>query len=250
MVKEIVRTQGGGGGGIDILINNAGGSAPKGPVGTLEGQGLMDILKLNVLGPQLVTSAFCKQQLWTRTTTMGSTEEEDGSNNNKNNSQQKVVLNISSKAGKVGLQNYSFYVASKFALEGLTSSWSKELVSSNTRVHSISPGMVDTKSFPKPDGKAGVRTASSIRDCLLFCLTGNIVVSSLNDERDDDDDDDDDDETKKYSSKGNVKQIVENMMDYTGHYIHVDEYDQVVREKGVGEAHLAWKPIDEGQFHV
>jgi len=234
MIEEVVRSQGD----IDILINNAGGSSSKGPVGTLEGQDLANILKLNVMSPQLVTSAVCKHS-WTTTTAMTSNSK---TTTEENPNPPKVILNISSKAGKVGLQNYSFYVASKFALEGLTSSWSKELSSSNVRVHSISPGMVNTKSFPKPDGKEGVRTAGSIRDCLLFCLTGNVVVN--------DSGIGDDDETNNDSNSGKVKEIVEDMMDYTGHYIHVDEYDQVIREKGIGEAYLAWKPIDEDQFRV
>ncbi len=217
MVQEIVGGEDGDGRDIDILINNAGGSqSPKGPVGTLENNQLEQLLKLNVIGPQLVTSAVCKHsQGW-----MAKSPEEAEP---VAPSQQKVILNISSKAGKVGLQNYSFYVATKFALEGLTSSWSKELIDRGIRVHSLSPGMVNTQSFPKPPGKKGVREASSIKDCLLLALTGCISESS---------------------------NVVENMMDYTGHYIHVDEYDKVVAEKGIENGHLAWKAIDEDPFQV
>jgi short-subunit dehydrogenase len=119
-----------------------------------------------------------------------------------------TILNISSKAGKVGLENYSLYAASKFALEGMTSSWAKELKGRNIDVHSISPGMVNTASFPKPPGKAGVRSADSIKDGLLLALTSG--------------------------------------MEYTGHYIHVDELD-MVRSKGLPDVR-AWKPIDEPSF--
>eukprot|EP00640_Fibrocapsa_japonica_P006757 CAMPEP_0113953224 /NCGR_PEP_ID=MMETSP1339-20121228/90865_1 /TAXON_ID=94617 /ORGANISM="Fibrocapsa japonica" /LENGTH=175 /DNA_ID=CAMNT_0000961945 /DNA_START=352 /DNA_END=880 /DNA_ORIENTATION=- /assembly_acc=CAM_ASM_000762 len=107
------------------------------------------------------------------------------------------ILNISSKAGKVGLANYSFYAASKFALEGMTSSWAKEFKERNIIVHSMSPGMVDTQSFPKPPGKPGVRTALSIRDCLLVALTAS--------------------------------------SEYSGHYIHADELD-MAREKGLQDS--------------
>eukprot|EP00531_Pseudo-nitzschia_arenysensis_P012246 CAMPEP_0116133516 /NCGR_PEP_ID=MMETSP0329-20121206/10149_1 /TAXON_ID=697910 /ORGANISM="Pseudo-nitzschia arenysensis, Strain B593" /LENGTH=395 /DNA_ID=CAMNT_0003628155 /DNA_START=103 /DNA_END=1290 /DNA_ORIENTATION=- len=218
MVQEIVSGDDSDGRDIDILINNAGGSqSPKGPVGTLENNQLEQLLKLNVIGPQLITSAVCKHsQGW-------AAKVEEETESEAPPSQQKVILNISSKAGKVGLQNYSFYVATKFALEGLTSSWSKELVDRGIRVHSLSPGMVNTQSFPKPPGKKGVREASSIKDCLLLALTGSISEST---------------------------NVVENMMDYTGHYIHVDEYDKVVSEKGVENGHLAWKAIDEDPFQV
>ena len=218
MVREIVSGDESDGKGIDILINNAGGAqSPKGPVGTLENQAFEQLLRLNVVGPQLVTSALCKYSPGWKP---GEAEDLES---DPSPSKQKVVLNISSKAGKVGLQNYSFYVATKFALEGLTSSWAKELADRNIRVHSISPGMVNTQSFPKPAGKKGVREASSIKDCLLLALTGSLSDSTS---------------------------IVENMMDYTGHYIHVDEYDKVVNEKGVENGHLAWKAIDEDPFQV
>ena len=46
--------------------------------------------------------------------------------------------------------------------------------------------MVNTKSFPKPDGKEGVRTAESVEDGLFALLEGGV----------------------------------------TGHYIHVDELDE------------------------
>eukprot|EP00535_Pseudo-nitzschia_heimii_P001515 CAMPEP_0197185256 /NCGR_PEP_ID=MMETSP1423-20130617/11549_1 /TAXON_ID=476441 /ORGANISM="Pseudo-nitzschia heimii, Strain UNC1101" /LENGTH=403 /DNA_ID=CAMNT_0042636275 /DNA_START=184 /DNA_END=1395 /DNA_ORIENTATION=- len=222
MVTEIVNGNDGNGGDIDILINNAGGSqSPKGPVGTLENRNLEDLLKLNVVGPQLITSAVCKYSpAW------ASDAEES---KNAGLSKQKVILNISSKAGKVGLQNYSFYVATKFALEGLTSSWSKELASRNIRVHSISPGMINTRSFPKPTGKKGVREAASIRDCLLLALTGSVAAGGAADA---------------------VTNVVEDMMDYTGHYIHVDEYDQLVNKEGIEKAHLAFKAIDEDPFIV
>mmetsp|Transcript_14325 Transcript_14325/g.35973 ORF Transcript_14325/g.35973 Transcript_14325/m.35973 type:complete len:407 (+) Transcript_14325:61-1281(+) len=218
MIREIVSGDNSNGRDIDILINNAGGSqSPKGPVGTLESQAFEQLLKLNVIGPQLVTSALCKHSPgWT---SKGEEEMESGAPPSK----QKVILNISSKAGKVGLQNYSFYVATKFALEGLTSSWAKELVDRGIRVHSLSPGMVNTQSFPKPPGKKGVREASSIKDCLLLALTGSISEST---------------------------NVVEDMMEYTGHYIHVDEYDKVVSEKGVENGHQAWKAIDEDPFQV
>jgi 3-oxoacyl-[acyl-carrier protein] reductase len=185
MVQAIVEKWGG----LDILINNAGGGQqPKGPVDTIESEALTKLLQLNVVGCHIVTSTVLKLAM-----------PNDGN-----------IVNISSKAGKVGLPNYSLYVASKFALEGMTSSWAKELKERNIVVNSLSPGMVNTQSFPKPPGKAGVRSAESIRDCLLLALS---------------------------SSSG---------MKYTGHYVHADELD-LVRSKGLPDTQ-AWKPIDEPNF--
>ena len=87
----------------------------------------------------------------------------------------------------------SHYVTSKFALEGLTASLAAELQDKNIQVNSISPGMVNTKSFPKPDGKMGVRSPEAVKDGLMAFL--------LNEE-------------------------------ITGHYLHVDELDQA-RAKGL-----------------
>lgn len=254
VVQEILEKEGE----IDVLINNAGGAqSPKGPVGSLNGSDLEHILKLNVLGPHLVTSAVVKHSAsWKNEVESNAEETEHGkedSPSSQTNTQhtQKVVLNVSSRAGKVGLQNYSLYVASKFALEGLTSSWSKELAPSNIRVHSLSPGMVDTKSFPKPKGKKGVREASSIGDCLLFALTGRIpVVKSKSNSNSNSNAVGGDGDGSDNTQSNNDDVQPRDMMDFTGHYIHVDEYDQVVREEGVGGAHLAWKPIDEVPFRV
>ena len=183
MVEAIVKKWGG----LDVLVNNAGGAQKsKGSVDTMtsdSSQDLMDLLNLNVVGVHSVTSAVLRSAM-------------------KSNGH---ILNISSKAGKVGLKNMSLYVASKFALEGLTASWAKELKDRNIVVNSISPGMVDTQSFPKAAGQAGVRSAESIRDVLLMAITAPIK--------------------------------------YSGHYVHADELD-LVRKCELPDW-VAWKPIDE-----
>ena len=209
-VKSIVEKWGG----IDILINNAGGSQKaKGPLETLPSDDLRSILDLNVVGVHAVTSAVLRHAMLPA-----------GSGK---------IVNISSRAGKVGLPNYSHYCASKFALEGMTAALAEEVKDKGIEVNTvsqemflpclytkqfakiltwhincpqISPGMVNTKSFPKPDGKSGVRTAESVEDGLFALLEGGV----------------------------------------TGHYIHVDELDEA-RAKGL-EDRVALKPIRERLF--
>jgi NAD(P)-dependent dehydrogenase (short-subunit alcohol dehydrogenase family) len=182
LVEEMVRQVVAKWGGIDILINNAGGSqAGKAPLQELDPEDLIQVLNLNVVAVHRVTKAVLQQTQPTR------------------------IINISSKAGKVGLPNFSFYVASKHALEGLTASWAEEL-KDVAIVNSISPGMVDTVSFPKPPGRSGVRSAESVKDGLMLLLRTNV----------------------------------------TGHYLHVDELDEV-RGRGLDDS-VALKPINEPDF--
>ncbi len=54
------------------------------------------------------------------------------------------IINISSIAGKRGSKNNSVYVASKFAMNGITQSLAKELGSKNIRVNAISAGPIKT----------------------------------------------------------------------------------------------------------
>ena len=166
MVQSIVKKWGG----IDVLINNAGrNQASKDPTHLLETDDLRDLLDLNVVAVHSVTSSVLRHSMM-----------KDDNNSGR-------IINISSKAGKIGIPNMSFYVASKFALEGYSASLAEELKDKNIIVNTISPGMVDTKAFPKAPGKKGVRTADSVRDGLMLLLH----------------------------------------TDKTGHYVHVDELDVV-----------------------
>jgi 3-oxoacyl-[acyl-carrier protein] reductase len=183
MVQFIVQEWGG----IDILINNAGGAQPAtGPAETLQVDDLRSLLDLNVVAVHSVTSSVLQH---------GGMLENGGR-----------IVNISSRAGKIGLAHMAFYVASKFALEGYTATLAAELADKQVMVNSLSPGMVDTQSFPKIPGKPGVRTPESVRDGLLTVLQAGV----------------------------------------TGHYLHVDELDQV-RAKGLADS-LALKPINEPTF--
>uniref|UniRef100_A0A7S2A1M5 Ketoacyl reductase n=1 Tax=Trieres chinensis TaxID=1514140 RepID=A0A7S2A1M5_TRICV len=154
-------------GGIDVLVNNAGGSQRKGPAETLSASDLRGLLDLNVVSVHIVTSAVLRLAMLP--------------------AKSGRIVNISSKAGKVGLPSNSFYCASKFALEGYAASLAEELRDSGIEVNTLSPGMVNTRSFPKPEGRKGVRTAESVGDGLFTLLEGGV----------------------------------------TGHYLHADELDAV-----------------------
>jgi 3-oxoacyl-[acyl-carrier protein] reductase len=144
MVKSIVSNWGG----IDILINNAGTpQAKKGSFETLESIDFASVLNCNVVSIHRVTSAVVPHM-----------------------KQGGKVINVSSRAGKKARSGIAFYVASKFALEGLTAAMAEDLKGRNISVNSISPGMVSTKSFPKVEGLLGVRSADSIREGLLVLL--------------------------------------------------------------------------------
>lgn len=185
-------------GGIDLLVNNAGISqASKGAFDTLDSRDLMRVLETNVVSVHLVSSAVV-QRAMTRTAERPSSSPGGCQ-----------IVNISSRAGKVGMASYSFYSASKFALEGLTASMAEELRGRKIRVNSLSPGMVDTVSFPKAPGRPGVRTAESVEAGFLA--------------------------------------VVEAGDGLTGHYLHVDELD-AVRAKGLPDS-AAFKPINEPTFH-
>lgn len=57
------------------------------------------------------------------------------------------IINISSSAGRRGFAGGTAYVASKFALSGMTECWRAELRKSNVRVMQIDPSEVQTEFF-------------------------------------------------------------------------------------------------------
>ena len=59
------------------------------------------------------------------------------------------IINISSIAGKRGSKNNSVYVATKFAMNGLTQSLAKELGSKNIRINALCPVLIKTEGLIK-----------------------------------------------------------------------------------------------------
>lgn len=85
-----------------------------------------------------------------------------------------VIINISSFLGKVGLPLFTFYNASKYAVEGITDSLRYELKPFNIRVHSIMPGFFNTN-FAK--GNLVVNNAINSADTPYKQLTENLLPS-------------------------------------------------------------------------
>ena len=107
---------------IDVLINNAG----YGLVSTVEDvkeEEMFHQFNINVFGVMRMCKAVIPKMR----------KEKNG-----------VIINISSFLGKIGLPLFTFYNASKYAVEGITDSLRYELSDFNIRVHSIMPGFFDT----------------------------------------------------------------------------------------------------------
>jgi NAD(P)-dependent dehydrogenase (short-subunit alcohol dehydrogenase family) len=110
---------------IDVLVNNAG-YALMGSLEDLSMKEIQDQLETNLLGAIRVT-----QQVLPVMRAQGSG----------------IIVNISSGVGRIGFQGLSAYVATKFALEGLSESLAYEVGPFGIKVVLIEPGTVKTKAF-------------------------------------------------------------------------------------------------------
>jgi len=126
-------------GGLDVLVNNAGVIR----VGTIEAmreQDFRHVLDVNLLGCFLGMQAAIPAL---RARGGGS------------------IVNVSSTAGVEGVPGASAYVASKFAVRGITKSAALELGHSGIRVNSVHPGLIDTPMIHAPEF-AGADRAGTI----------------------------------------------------------------------------------------
>lgn len=109
-------------GGFDILVNNAGDGCG-GPIETTPVEAHRKVVDLNLNGVWLGVRA-CVPAMAARG---------GGS-----------IVNISSIDGLAGIAQLSSYVATKFAVTGMTRALALELGERGIRVNSVHPGMVDT----------------------------------------------------------------------------------------------------------
>lgn len=116
-VKEVIDTWGR----IDILVNNAGITSNVSLLDSTDEE-FMNMFETNVFGVVKVTREVVKYM------------KETGG----------AIINTSSMVGINGGRNQSAYSSSKFAVNGLTKSWAKELGAYDIRVNAVAPGVVET----------------------------------------------------------------------------------------------------------
>jgi len=143
---------------IDILVNNAG----YGLVSTVEDvteEEMFSQFNVNVFGILRVCKAVIPKMR----------QQENG-----------IIINISSFLGKIGLPLFTFYNASKYAVEGITDSLRYELKDFNIRVHSIMPGFFDTN-FARDNLVTNAKTfeESSVYNTLVNRLAP-VIVEQIN----------------------------------------------------------------------
>lgn len=65
------------------------------------------------------------------------------------------IINTSSVAGHIGMAGAAIYVASKFAVEGLTRTAAIEFAKQGIRVNAVAPAAIETEMFDRFAGKEG-----------------------------------------------------------------------------------------------
>lgn len=116
-VSKVINTWGK----IDILVNNAGITSNESLLNSTD-EIFEKMYNINVFGTVKMTREVVKYM-----------KDTGGS-----------IINTSSMVGINGGKNQSAYASSKFAINGLTVSWAKELGEYNIRVNAVAPGVVMT----------------------------------------------------------------------------------------------------------
>lgn len=138
-------------GGLDICINNVGVAGPTGQVEEMDPMEFDQCVQVNVGGTFRIARHAVPLM---RKTGRGS------------------IINISSTAGHWGYPLRSPYVASKWAVEGMTKTWAMELGRDNIRVNCIAPGTI-----------AGPRMTGVIeREAAAMDMTADAVKASYEDQ--------------------------------------------------------------------
>lgn len=111
-------------GGVDVLINNAGVAGPTAAIEDISLEEWTRTFSVNVTGAFLMTQAVVRQMKSRRSG---------------------CIVNISTASTVTGLPQRAPYIASKFAVEGLTRNLARELGPFGIRVNAIRPGFMNTQ---------------------------------------------------------------------------------------------------------
>jgi 3-oxoacyl-[acyl-carrier protein] reductase len=151
-------------GGLDILVNNAA-IGYFAPVAEIDRAKFDHLLAVNVTGPLLMTRAAAPHFIRQKSGTL---------------------VNISSTAGLKGFARGTPYVASKFALRGMTECWRDELRRHNVRVLLVNPSEVQTgfggkgePSDPDPKKLVSGDVADAVVGALLLDARGFVPELSI-----------------------------------------------------------------------
>ena len=115
-------------GNVDVLLNNAGGPGPIAPVAEVDMAEWVTCMNINLVG-----AMYCLQEAAKIMSAQGS-----GS-----------IINMSSLMGIQGYPMRSAYVASKFALIGITETMARELGPDGVRVNALMPGAVSGENMDR-----------------------------------------------------------------------------------------------------
>lgn len=153
-VEDMYRIVGESTDGLDLIVNCAG-ICVMSPLHEVPSKEFLDHLLTNVVGPFHILKHGIEFII----------------------EQQTHVVTISSMAGKAGLPDMASYCASKFALNGLTESCSKEWAPMGVRFTTLNPGAIDTPLWDNINSEAPRDKMMAIED---FINVFEMVINSSN----------------------------------------------------------------------
>jgi len=154
MVSEAVKLHGR----LDIAVNNAGISAPLLPVGETDEADYDRLMGVNLKGVWL-----CMRRELQQMTAQG------GGN----------IINMASALSQRVVAGASFYVASKFAVAGMTRTAAVEYGEQNIRINAICPGFVETPLLVSSLDEAGIKQMASLHANKRLCSPAEIANAVL-----------------------------------------------------------------------
>jgi NAD(P)-dependent dehydrogenase (short-subunit alcohol dehydrogenase family) len=144
---------------LDVLVNNAGGSAALHPIAEMEEAAWEHDLRLNLTSVFLATKAALRHMLPVRYGT---------------------IINISSVEGKVAAPSMGAYVASKHGVNGLTKAVAAEVGRSGITVNAICPGLILTDAVTIGGQDLAASLGMSYEDMVEKVFRSKTLTGELN----------------------------------------------------------------------